>query len=273
MVLTGEGSDEMLGGYPKHRAEGWVRLYQRLIPRGLHDVVVSPLVRALPYGSRRLKILASAAGERDASTRLRTWFGGITGAERDALLGRQMSPAPPDCLPFSLGCSSALRRSLFFDQTSWLPDNLLERGDRMMMAGSIEGRMPFMDTELATLCARMPDRFLLGERGGKAVLRAAMRSVLPPEILGRRKIGFRVPVHAWVRGRYSDLLRDMLTGGGSQVAHICDRAELQRLTDEHIAGRRNNERILWTLANLEMFLRAFRPSGLPSRLGSSIRST
>ena len=61
---------------------------------------------------------------------------------------------------------SSLRRVLFFDQTSWLPDNLLERGDRMMMAGSIEGRMPFMDVELARVVARFPDHFLIGHPRG-----------------------------------------------------------------------------------------------------------
>jgi asparagine synthase (glutamine-hydrolysing) len=68
---------------------------------------------------------------------------------------------------------------LFFDQTSWLPDSLLERGDRMMMAGSIEGRMPFMDIDMATLVSRFPDKFLVGKAGGKVVLRAATNKIFP----------------------------------------------------------------------------------------------
>jgi asparagine synthetase B (glutamine-hydrolysing) len=72
-----------------------------------------------------------------------------------------------------------VRRAQFFDQTSWLPDNLLERRDRMMMAASIEGRVPFLDVELARLVARLPSRFLIGHPKGKAVLRAAMAGTLP----------------------------------------------------------------------------------------------
>jgi asparagine synthase (glutamine-hydrolysing) len=118
MVLTGEGSDELMGGYPKHRAEPWVSLYQRLMPEILHEQLVSPLVRALPYGMRRVKVLALAAGERDLVNRMRLWFGGISVKEREAIMGCEATLTPPDPYPFSPSLSS-LRQALFFDQTSW----------------------------------------------------------------------------------------------------------------------------------------------------------
>jgi asparagine synthase (glutamine-hydrolysing) len=259
MVLTGEGSDELMGGYPKHWAEPWVRLYQRLMPGILHEQLVSPIVRALPYGMRRVKILALAAGERDLANRMRVWFSGISVKEGEAIMGRQASLTPPDPYPFSSKLSS-LRQTLFFDQTSWLPDNLLERGDRMMMGGSIEGRMPFMDVDLARVVARFPDRFLIGARGGKAVLRASMERLLPPQTLYRKKVGFRVPFGRWVRGPYRDFARDMLDSDASQLAQICNRVRLRSLLSEHVELRQNHERILWSLINLEIFLRVFKPS-------------
>lgn len=262
MVLTGEGSDELMGGYPKHRAEPWVDLYQRLMPRVLHEQVIHPLVRALPYSMRRAKILALAAGERDLANRMRVWFGGVSVKEREAIMGRVVSATPPDLYPFSSQTGSSLRRTLFFDQTSWLPDNLLERGDRMMMAGSIEGRMPFMDVVLASVVARFPDKFLIGGKGGKTVLRASMSKVLPPEILQRKKVGFRVPFGAWVRGPYREFARDMLESEASSIARICNRTKLRSLVAEHVKGRQNHERILWSLINLEIFLRTFKPSQL-----------
>jgi asparagine synthase (glutamine-hydrolysing) len=131
--------------------------------------------------------------------------------------------------------------------------------------------MPFMDVELARLAARMPDRFLSGGRGGKRILRAAMRKVLPPEILTRRKIGFRVPLAQWFRTRCRDELRDMLTSENSSVARLCDPAALQRLLNEHLDERRDNERMLWTLANLEMFLRTFRPDGIAEATDTTAR--
>jgi asparagine synthase (glutamine-hydrolysing) len=259
MVLTGEGADEVLGGYPKHRAEGWIGRYTDWVPGPVHDRLVGPALGALPYGLRRVKVLAAALGERDPRARQRRWFGGMNEAARAALTGRPSLEAP-DGFPFSIETPSALRRTLFFDQTSWLPDNLLERGDRMMMAASIEGRMPFMDVELARLVARFPDRFLTGHRKGKAVLRAAMAEVLPPDILTRKKIGFRVPVEAWLRGPYRGHLHDLLEAPGSEIRRILDPAVLDRLAREHVEGRQNHEKVLWSLLNLELFLRTFRPT-------------
>src|ERR1700730_4605349 len=258
MVLTGEGADELMGGYAKHRAERWIGLYQWLMPHLLHERVIHPLVRSLPYGMRRVKILALAAGERDLVNRMRVWFGGTSIAEVEAMLGRSLSATPPDAFPYSSGLKSGLRRTLFFDQTSWLPDNLLERGDRMMMAGSIEGRMPFMDTMLASVVARFPDEFLTGGKGGKTVLRAAMDKILPQEIVRRKKVGFGVLIGEWFRGPYRDFVQDMLVSESSSVARMISGSKLRRLVAEHLSGRQNHEKVLWSLVNLEIFLRTFR---------------
>jgi asparagine synthase (glutamine-hydrolysing) len=262
MVLTGEGSDELMGGYPKHRAEPWVELYQRIVPQLMHEKVVKPAIQALPYSMRRAKILATAAGEREMTTRMRVWFGGVSVGDRDALLGHSASTLPPDPYPFSAQNGSSLRRALFFDQTSWLPDNLLERGDRMMMAGSIEGRMPFMDIELASLLAHFPDRFLVRNVKGKMILRAAMSKILPSEILTRRKIGFAVPIAEWFRGPYREFVRETLVSEASQLGRICCGTVVRQLVDSHLEGQVNNDKILWSLINLELFLRMFNPSGI-----------
>jgi asparagine synthase (glutamine-hydrolysing) len=98
MVLTGEGSDELLGGYPKHRAEPLIELYQRIVPQFFHEAIVSPAVRLLPYNMRRAKIFAAAAGERDWQNRMRFWFGGVSVKDRDAMLKYCASAIPPDSL-------------------------------------------------------------------------------------------------------------------------------------------------------------------------------
>lgn len=274
MVLTGEGSDELMGGYPKHRAERWVELYHRIMPQIVHDHVVRPSIQALPYAMRRAKVLAMAAGERELANRMRVWFGGISVEERDALLGFSPPIAPLEPYPFSAKIGSSVRRTLFFDQTSWLPDNLLERGDRMMMAGSIEGRMPFMDTALAALVARFPDKFLVGKPRGKVILRAAMENILPPDILSRQKVGFRIPVDEWFRGPYSGFVRDALLSRGSLISRICDTAAMHRLVSRHVEGRVNNEKILWSLVNLELFLQAFKPTDIhPARATHEARAS
>src|SRR5207302_9135543 len=89
--------------------------------------------------------------------------------------------------------TSPLRRILYFDQTSWLPDNLLERGDRMTMAASIEARVPFLDHKLVEFASTLPDHWRVDALRRKSVLREAARSVLPGVIPQRRKAGFPVP--------------------------------------------------------------------------------
>jgi asparagine synthase (glutamine-hydrolysing) len=261
LVLTGEGADELLGGYPKHRAEPWVARYQRLMPAGLHDLLVAPSARALPYAARRLKTVAGVAGIRDRQARMVAWFGGADSDQAAALYAGPPPSRALDPQPFAAdGAASALKRMLHFDQTSWLPDNLLERGDRMMMAGSIEGRMPFMDVGLAELVARFPDAFLTGAPKGKRVLRALAATLLPRDIIERKKVGFRVPVEQWFRTGMTEQLRDLLQSGDAAVRQVCNSAEIDRLVSEHLESRHNHEKVLWALANLEQFFRIFRPS-------------
>ncbi len=252
MVLTGEGADELLGGYPKHRADAVVAAFHAVIPAIVHDRLIDPLIRRFAHGARRATIVARALRERDEQRRFALWFGATTEAEREQLLFEPRSRRPIDPYPWS-SRASRLKRMLFLDQTSWLPDNLLERGDRMMMAGSIEGRMPFMDTEVARVVASFPDRLLIGGRGGKTVLRRAAKRLLPRDTLTRPKIGFRVPVDVWFRTSLREYLRDNLLGTAARTRSILKEQAVRRLLNEHVEGTQNHEKLLWTLLALEIF--------------------
>lgn len=261
MVLTGEGSDELLGGYPKHSAERFAAVYQRLVPVCAHDRVVAPIIGALPYRFRRIKILAASIALRDRAERMARWMGALTYAERDQLLSGVGERRPVDPEPFRVdGHRSALERVLYFDQTSWLPDNLLERGDRITMAASIEARMPFMDVDLARLMARLPDKWRIRGLTQKFILRRAMRNVLPQVILNRPKVGFRVPINEWFRGPMRGFVRELIEAPGSLARTLCDRATMDRTLAEHESGRQNHEKLIWILVNLELFQRQFRLS-------------
>lgn len=261
MVLTGEGSDELLGGYPKHSAERFAAVYQRLVPVCAHDRVVAPIIGALPYRFRRIKILAASIALRDRAERMARWMGALTYAERDQLLSGVGERRPVDPEPFRVdGHRSALERVLYFDQTSWLPDNLLERGDRITMAASIEARMPFMDVDLARLMARLPDKWRIRGLTQKFILRRAMRNVLPQVILNRPKVGFRVPINEWFRGPMRGFVRELIEAPGSLARTLCDRATIDRTLAEHESGRQNHEKLIWILVNLELFQRQFRLS-------------
>jgi len=257
MVLTGEGSDEVLGGYPKHVYERYARPYQRL-PHWLRRNLIEPAVHALPYRFRRAKTAIVNLGIESRAERMPRWFGALTAEECAELL----TIAPPlngmAAEPLRVGAdNSPLRGILFFDQTSWLPDNLLERGDRMTMGASLEARMPFMDHELAAFVSTLPDAWRVRGFTTKRVLRLAMRRLLPTHILQRPKIGFRVPVNEWFRTSMRDYLLAHLTGTDSRTRGYYRPAQLQRILKEHLDGHQNHEKVLWCLLNLEIWHREF----------------
>jgi asparagine synthase (glutamine-hydrolysing) len=258
MVLTGEGSDELLGGYPKHLYERYVAPYQRL-PRWLRRGLIEPIVEALPYRFRRVKTAIVTMGIESRVQRMPRWFGALTddGCARlltfASLRANSAQGVPFDVAPGD----SALRSILFFDQTSWLPDNLLERGDRMTMAASIEARMPFLDHELAAFVSALPDAWRVRGLTTKRVLRLAMRRLLPARILQRPKVGFRVPVNEWFRTTMRDYLLEHLTGADSRTRDYYRPEELRCVLQEHVDGRHNHEKLLWCLLNLEIWQREF----------------
>jgi len=258
MVLTGEGSDEILGGYPKHIAERFAPGFQ-LMPAYFRHHLIEPITHALPYNFRRVKTAVTNLNIEDGCERYVRWFGALNRAERDRLSVLRLNSTPATFAPpfDSDPRSSALRRILYFDQTSWLPDNLLERGDRMTMAASIEARVPFLDHPLAEFVSSLPDSFRVRGLRSKWILRQAAKRLIPERILKRPKVGFRVPVNQWFRGEMRDFLVDHLQGTSSMTRSYYDTRVLDQALAEHLNGRQNHEKLLWTLLNLEIWHRQY----------------
>jgi asparagine synthase (glutamine-hydrolysing) len=260
MVLTGEGSDEVLGGYPKHVYERFAGGYQKLVPGYVRHRLIQPLTQSLPYGFRRAKTAVTNLNIEDWPERYARWFGACSNAERASLSTLRVNGhafgghVPPfDADPRA----STLRRILYADQTSWLPDNLLERGDRMTMAASIESRVPFLDHELGAFVSSLPDHYRVRGLTTKWILRRAATSLIPKAILERPKVGFRVPVNRWFQGPMREYLYEHLSGPGSKTRAYYDSAVLDRTLDEHVSGRQNHEKLLWALLNLEIWHRQY----------------
>jgi asparagine synthase (glutamine-hydrolysing) len=258
MVLTGEGSDEILGGYTKHVVERFTQGYQ-LLPGCLRHRLIEPLTHALPYDFRRIKTAVTNLNIEDWRERYVRWFGALNRSERDRLSVLRLNGTPvTDAPPFDADPrSSALRRILYFDQTSWLPDNLLERGDRMTMAASIEARVPFLDHELAAFVSSLPDNYRVRGWCGKWILREAGKQLIPERILTRPKVGFRVPVNEWFRGEMREYLLDHLQSASSMTRAYYDARALDQVLAEHLNGGQNHEKLLWALLNLEIWHRQY----------------
>lgn len=256
MVLTGEGADEMLAGYPKHYFERFSSTYQTMVPRVLHDRVVRPLTSILPFGARRLKTAVDTMGLHDQQERWARWFGALNYRERDRILSRHERYRPLDHTPYAAEADqSALRKVLYHDQSQLLPDNYLERGDRMTMGAGIEARMPFMDHLLAETVSSMPDNMRISGRHQKWCLRKLAGQLLPREIAWRQKRGFSTPMRSWLQGQLREPLHDLLLSNSSMSQVFLERREVSKAVADHCESRVDNEKLLWMLLNLEMFLR------------------
>jgi asparagine synthase (glutamine-hydrolysing) len=206
----------------------------------------------------RARIAVRAAGAVDREEQFRTWFAPFTKRERESLLGS---------LPRRVGGVSTkrhgdvIRQMLLADLESWLPDNLLERGDRMSMAASLELRPPLLDHRLVELAFRLPSNVKV--RGGttKWVLKEVARRYIPAEVVDRRKVGFRVPLESWFRSDLRDSMWDRLTGADSFVAQNFDRNAVRELLTRHESGQFNEESRIWTLMSLEIWHETFFGAG------------
>jgi asparagine synthase (glutamine-hydrolysing) len=155
--------------------------------------------------------------------------------------------------------TSPLRRALYSKQTTWLPDELLERNDRVAAAASVEARMPFLDHRVAEYVSALPDERRMQGMTTRCILREAARLLVPAPLRQRTKEGWRLDVAGWLRNELRDFACEHLQGRSSATRQYYDAAALDRLLDEHLKGRKNHEMLLWTLLNLEIWHRTYAP--------------
>jgi len=254
VVLSGEGSDELFAGYPKYRfarASAWAGA----VPGPLRAAMIDQVERRLPPRLRRPRIALRALRGADEAERLEGWFAPFTSRERLALLhGVNRRPGAD----IARGQGDPVRRMLFADCHAWLADNLLERGDRMSMAASLELRPPFLDHEVVQLAFSLPSNVKLRHGITKWVVKEVARALLPAEIVDRPKSGFRVPIATWLRGSMRDMANDRLLAPSSFVTEVFDRKVIAELLQAHGSGSRNEDIRIWTLLCLEVWHEQFR---------------
>ncbi|MEP6731611.1 MAG: asparagine synthase (glutamine-hydrolyzing) [bacterium] len=267
VVLTGEGSDEVLGGYNRYRVTMYnMRFgsaYERMMPDGGRSLVRGA-IDSLPRSSRiRQKLdrtfLTLPA---DLTTLYMDNFAVFSRQRLERLWSPEtrerfgtLSPyATAERFYESSDAHTMLNKLLYVDTKTYLHE-LLMKQDQMSMAASIESRVPFLDHELVEFCARMPESMKIRGMTTKYVLRKIMTGVLPPEILSRRKMGFPVPIGAWLRGPYRHVLDEFVLGHRALARGLFDEAALRQLVLSHTSGEANHAERLWSLINLEMWQR------------------
>ena len=281
VVLTGEGSDETLGGYGRYRYTVWNMALGRAA-RGLTGSLGQRLgaaaVDRLPRGSRWQAKLRRTALSRPA-TLDDLYFDNFAVFDRRAIRAL-LSPAHRESLgaidPYAAAhellratdAASVLNQLLYVDLFTYLHE-LLMKQDQMSMAASIESRVPFLDHPLVEFTATLPERLKLRGRTTKYILREAMRDYLPAGILSRSKMGFPVPVGRWFREGHRGIVDDFVLGERAAARDLFDAATVRTLADEHAAGLQDHTERLWALVNVEIWHRIFVDGESPEDVGAA----
>jgi asparagine synthase (glutamine-hydrolysing) len=262
VVLTGEGGDELFAGYPKYAVDPVARRIAAL-PGPIRSLLIDHVIDRLPFGFRKLQVVGRSARFRAEPERLAAWFAGFAGDERRSLLGPALAGhdgAAVRSFEAALEGSTARRpldRMLDVDLKLWLGDDLLPKMDKMSMAASLEARVPLLDHELLEWTARLPQRLKVRGLEGKVLLKRLARQWLPREIVDRPKVGFTVPLSPWFRGPLRELVADTLLSPTCLARGYYRPEALRAVVEDHLEGRRDRARELWTLLTLELWHRRF----------------
>jgi len=253
VVLTGQGADEPLAGYPRYRGE---RLYQL----GFNRLgFLQPLVEKLPRREQWKRAFRSFC-EHDMFDRFMSVYYLFNPEQKKALL-REPLPTNSDLLLRTLfnryPTDDNLGRMLYMDTRSWLPDDLLIYGDKATMVNAIEARVPILDKELVNFIESMPSKYKLTRSlQGKYVHKIACRKWLPNYVIKRPKKGFPTPIDKWFRNELEGYVRDQLLGG-RVTRQLFNIPFVLEMIQKHRSGREDFQRQLFALLMLEKWAAKF----------------
>ena len=268
VVLSGDGGDELFGGYDTYEAQalatrlGWMG--DRLMP------AIAGVAAALPPTDKKKglvnKVKRFSAGASTAPSdighyRWMVYLGSrakaslYAGGLRDALGSTDVYAPVREALG-RFGQDDVLNRQLYADLSLYLADDILVKVDRMSMATSLETRAPFLDGDVMELAFSMPGHLKIRQGERKWVLKQAVRGILPDDILSRRKEGFSIPMKNWLRRDLQPLMRDLLAPERIKNRGLFDAAEVTRLVESHTTGRENHAHTLFPLMVFERWASA-----------------
>ena len=268
VLLSGEGGDEFFSGYDTHMAFKMRRLY-RLIPSFLRSGVISPLVKKLPVSHKKLSLEFKAkrfiqGAELDVPQSHFFWRVVLSESEKKSVLEKK---SVFDDLEPSVGffeqayrhCNATddLNRLLYIDYSYHLPDDLMIKNDRMTMAHSLEARVPFTDKKLVEFLATVPVRLKFKGRNKKHLLKGAMRGMLSPMILNKKKIGLEMPYSRWMLNELRDIVESVLSPEAIRSTGFINGKGIARLWGEHKQKKADHGRALWGLVNYMLWYQVY----------------
>lgn len=292
VALSGEGGDELFGGYPTYQAHRLATFWNN-VPSSLRAGIIEPLIRSLPASYNNLSIdfklkrFISAAQQPPIRRHLR-WMGAMPLERSSALLRPELNSAAEEM------CHHCNEEDLFddladrlygkngrfgtdvidtimrLDMTTYLPDDLLFKSDRASMAASLEARLPFLAYPVVEFALSLPSSFKLKGMTTKYLLKKAVTPLLPAKNIHRAKKGFGIPVAKWLREDFKPLVDEYLSSDFIEKQGLFNRTVVQTLLHEHNTGRVDHRKELWSLLMFQSWWSRFlRPAqSMPALLCS-----
>ena len=273
VALSGDGGDEMFGGYDRYIGLGLARKYHRL-PGFLRKGLAGPLAGMIPESPgkrsnlRRIKRLAYPATDTPEQ-----WYIGWMQQFRTESHSAAFTPGFSAAIAANGGWHDHMAAAFatfkqaattgsaqWVDTITYLPGDLMVKADRMSMAHGLEVRSPFLDHRLVEFASTIPAEYSIRGRSGKQVLKKAYADLIPDEISRRPKAGFTVPVGEWINGPLRNMTRDLLLSPDAEVRRVIKPEFIASMVEQHASRRHNHAVRLWNLVCLETWARTFKVS-------------
>ncbi|HBF07619.1 MAG TPA: asparagine synthase (glutamine-hydrolyzing) [Gammaproteobacteria bacterium] len=258
VVLSGEGADEVFGGYPIYRYMDYVDRF-----RGLPGLVRKPIQMMLNQMGGKFRKWSDLSS-RPLSSR---YFGVSVYDQilkdelynesfRNFAHNHHVSSHFKPLYDQVAGCSTQ-QQMQYVDYKTWLLDDLLTKADRMSMAASLELRVPFLDHRFIEFATRLPVKYRTKNNESKYLLKKALEPHLPHEVLYRKKMGFPTPLARLFAGPLQEYMRDILSSHQCQQRGYFNPQVINRIIDEHVNGKADHHRVLWQLVVLELWQQTY----------------
>jgi asparagine synthase (glutamine-hydrolysing) len=263
VALSGDGGDELFGGYERYLVERSRRMFAQL-PKVLRENVMFPLSHRLPHGARGRNLLHNLS--LDPVERYLDSVSVFTSMNRELLYSEDLKRRLADTVSLSerfqqyaqrVSTGEDLDLLLYIDSKTYLPGDILTKVDRMSMATSLETRAPLLDQKLIDFVTRIPAALKIVGKETKHIFKQAIRDLIPDEVMTRPKQGFGIPMSKWINQELRAKIRETLDDSLTRQRGYFDYSYVELLLKEHERGRRDHSKALWALLMLELWHRRF----------------